>query len=171
MKVSGWIGRSFSFDFPAGLYPNVLARLRGTPARAAALVHPFEAAALTRRPASGKWSAQENIGHLSDLDGLWLRRVDDFLAGAAVLSAWDVTNQATTDANYNAREIEDVLAGLATIRTELLRRCEDLTPPDFERVALHPRLKKPMRLVDALWFSAEHDDHHLAIAWELLYRP
>jgi hypothetical protein len=31
-------------------------------------------------------------------------------------------------------------------------------------------LKTPMRLVDHLYFVAEHDDHHLAGIWELLNR-
>jgi hypothetical protein len=33
---------------------------------------------------------------------------------------------------------------------------------------LHPRLKQPMRLVDHLYFVAEHDDHHLARIWEMI---
>ena len=35
---------------------------------------------------------------------------------------------------------------------------------------LHPRLKQPMRLVDHLYFVAEHDDHHLAKIWEMISR-
>jgi hypothetical protein len=38
----------------------------------------------------------------------------------------------------------------------------------FARSMLHPRLKKPMRLVDHLHFAAEHDDHHLAKIWDLI---
>jgi hypothetical protein len=33
---------------------------------------------------------------------------------------------------------------------------------------LHPRLKQPMRLVDHLYFVAEHDDHHLATIREMM---
>jgi hypothetical protein len=29
-------------------------------------------------------------------------------------------------------------------------------------------LRTPMRLVDHLYFVAEHDDHHLARIWDLL---
>jgi hypothetical protein len=29
-------------------------------------------------------------------------------------------------------------------------------------------MKTPMRLVDHLYFAAEHDDHHLARIWELI---
>jgi hypothetical protein len=38
----------------------------------------------------------------------------------------------------------------------------------FARTIPHPRLKTPMRLVDHLYFAAEHDDHHLARIWELV---
>jgi hypothetical protein len=34
----------------------------------------------------------------------------------------------------------------------------------------HPRLRRPLRLVDWLYFLAEHDDHHLAKAREILRR-
>jgi len=33
---------------------------------------------------------------------------------------------------------------------------------------VHPRLKQPMRLVDHLFFVAEHDDHHMARIWEMI---
>jgi hypothetical protein len=32
-------------------------------------------------------------------------------------------------------------------------------------------MKTPMRLVDHLFFVAEHDDHHLARIWQLINRP
>jgi hypothetical protein len=32
----------------------------------------------------------------------------------------------------------------------------------IERAAKHPRLGKPMRLIDLVLFVAEHDEHHLA---------
>lgn len=49
-----------------------------------------------------------------------------------------------------------------------MRQAEAVDPALFARAILHPRLKKPMRLVDHLYFVAEHDDHHLAFIWELL---
>ena len=38
----------------------------------------------------------------------------------------------------------------------------------LERTARHPRLGTPMRLIDIAFFTAEHDDHHLARITELL---
>jgi hypothetical protein len=36
------------------------------------------------------------------------------------------------------------------------------------RKALHPRINRPIRLVDMCFFAAEHDDHHLAAIHDLL---
>ena len=36
-----------------------------------------------------------------------------------------------------------------------------------QRTALHPRLKEQIRVIDLVFFIAEHDDHHLARISEL----
>jgi hypothetical protein len=51
----------------------------------------------------------------------------------------------------------------------LANRIANIEPASVSRTMLHPRLKKPMRLVDHLYFAAEHDDHHLAWIWALLH--
>jgi hypothetical protein len=38
----------------------------------------------------------------------------------------------------------------------------------FARSAIHPRLNIPMRLVDFVFFEAEHDDYHFTRINELL---
>jgi len=114
-----------------------------------------------------KWSAQEHAGHLLDLESLWMARVDDFLAGGDTLTAADLNNRKTHEANHNARPLTDILADFRKARLRLVDRVEEFQPEMFARAMLHPRLKKPMRLVDHLYFVAEHDDHHLAKIWEL----
>ena len=47
-------------------------------------------------------------------------------------------------------------------REALVARLEDLAPGDFDRTAMHPRLRQPMRVVDMMLFHAEHDDAHFA---------
>jgi hypothetical protein len=61
----------------------------------------------------------------------------------------------------------DVLQHFDAARAHFLARLDELAPADFSRTALHPRLQTPMRLVDGLYFSAEHDDHHLVWIWEI----
>lgn len=165
-EVPSWFERKFTFAFPVEVYPNLLVRLRGTPARLEELTRGLSREQLVRKP-EGKWSIQENAGHLLDLEPLWLARVGDFLAGAETLTAADLTNRATHEARHNDRPLVEILAALEAARRTLVERLDALTGADFAGVALHPRLKTPMRLVDHLYFIAEHDDHHLARIWEL----
>lgn len=166
-QVSIWFERKFEFSFPVELYPNLLARLRGTPARLDEIFHGRSAKLLVRRP-DEKWSAQEHAGHLLDLEPLWLARVGDYVAGSGELTATDLLNRKTDEANHNARPLKEILVDFRTARKELLWQVGELEASLFARSIPHPRLKTPMRLVDHLFFVAEHDDHHLARIWELL---
>lgn len=119
------------------------------------------------KPGSG-WSAQEHAGHLLDLEPLWLARVGDYVGEAAQLTPADLKNTKTEEANHNGRAVAEILQDFRSARMRLLRGVDGLGPEMFGRVLPHPRLKQPMRLVDHLYFVAEHDDHHLARISELL---
>jgi hypothetical protein len=156
-----WFDRSFTFDLPLGAFPGVIERLRGTPARAAELVAGVPAEVLTHR-VYGKWSPQEHIAHLSDLGILDDKRLGDFLAGASDLTVADLQNRTTETADHNRQPIAVVLERLRMGRMDLVRRMDALTEVEVGRIAIHPRLKQPMRLMDWAIFVAGHDDHHLA---------
>jgi uncharacterized damage-inducible protein DinB len=166
-EIPKWFERKFEFTFPVEQYPNLCARLRGTPARLDDIFSGCAREILVRKP-NEKWSAQEHAGHLLDLDPLWLARVSDFQQGGRELTAADLTNRKTQEANHNARPLEQILAEFRSARGTLLDRLEQIEAPLFSRSMLHPRLKTPMRLVDHLYFVAEHDDHHLAHVWALV---
>ncbi|HKW17335.1 MAG TPA: DinB family protein [Terriglobales bacterium] len=162
-----WFERKFEFNFPGEQFPNLCVRLRGTPARLEEMLRDIPHAALIRK-SDGKWSAQEQAGHLLDLEPLWMGRVTDFLTEGQVLTVADLTNQKTDAANHNATPLEKILAEFRAARLDLVKRIQQLEPRAFSRSMLHPRLKQPMRLIDHLYFVAEHDDHHLARIWELI---
>ncbi|MHC4100033.1 MAG: DinB family protein [Planctomycetota bacterium] len=162
-----WTERTFHFDFPADLYPELLERLRGTPARAEEIARSVPPYLLARRDGD-TWSIQENLAHLADVESLFTGRLDDFDAGAEMLRPADMTNRATHEADHNARPIASVLSDLRACREALVARLEALPPSDFAREALHPRLNKPMRVVDMMLFQAEHDDYHFARIRELI---
>lgn len=166
-QVPVWFERKFEFSFPVELRPNLLARLRGTPARVEEVFRDRSREILIEK-AQEKWSAQEHAGHLLDLEPLWLARLGDYLAGSAQLTATDLKNRKTDEANHNARPQEQILAEFRAARAKLLKRVDELDASLFTRAIPHPRLKTPMRLVDHLYFVAEHDDHHLARVWELV---
>ena len=165
-----WTERRFTFAFPAGFYAEAIERLRGTPARLEERVRGLSTHVLVRRH-EGHWSIQENVGHLLDLESLWAGRIDDYEHGADTLRAADITNRATTEADHNRSEIGGLLAGFRRAREATVARLDAMDTALFERSALHPRLKVPMRLVDAIDFTAHHDDYHLATITALLRRP
>ena|SRR5579875_3718030 len=168
--VTTWFERKFDLSIPIELLPNLLARLRGSPARLEDLLRSQTPQVLTRQ-FGGKWSAQEEAGHLLDLEPLWLARVRDYLAECPELTAADLTNRKTHEANHNAHSMNEILAGFRVAREQLLNQVNGLDQAVFVRAIPHPRLKTPMRLADHLYFVAEHDDHHLARIWELVNRP
>lgn len=166
-RMPVWFERKFEFSLPVELLPNLSARLRGTPVRLEETLHGRPHEILIRKTRE-KWSAQEHAGHLLDLEPLWLARVGDYLAASDQLTATDLTNRKTDEANHNARPLKQILADFRAARERLLKRVDELDPSLFARAIPHPRLKTPMRLVDHLYFVAEHDDHHLARIWELV---
>jgi uncharacterized damage-inducible protein DinB len=166
-QVPVWFERKFEFSFPVELYPNLCARLRGTPARLEQALRGRSREILITKTQE-KWSAQEHAGHLVDLESLWLARVGDYVTGSEQLTVADLRNRKTDEANHNARLLEQILTEFRTAREGLLKRVDALDGSLFARAIPHPRLKTPMRLVDHLYFVAEHDDHHLARIWELV---
>ncbi len=161
--VLPWLEYRWDFGFPVGMFRAVVERLRGTPARLEELVDGVGPTSLRMRPDDGSWSAQEHAGHLVSVERLWQRRLDEFAAGAAVLTAADMGNRATEEAAYGDLEAEEILAAFRAARRRTVDTLDRLGLADAARVAHHPRLDRPMRLVDLCVFAAEHDDHHLAV--------
>jgi len=161
-----WFERAFEFHFPIGVFPCIIERLRGTPARCEELIRSFPPKILTIQ-INNTWSIQEHVGHLYDLDELHVGRVDDFLSHEKVLRPTDVRNKKTYDAHHNAVPIQTLLRQFREARQHFVHRLELLDEEQAALVAEHPRLRQPMRLVDMAYFVAEHDDHHLARMTEL----
>jgi DinB superfamily len=166
MNVPRWFDRKFDFRLPLELRPNLCTRLRGTPARLEETVRGRSHNILVTKPGA-KWLPQEHAGHLLDLEPLWLARVEDYVAGNDQLAAADLTNRRTIEANHNAAPLEQIVSKFRAEKNRLLKRVGELDSSLFTRRGVHPRLKTSMRLIDHLYFVAEHDDHHLARIWEL----
>jgi uncharacterized damage-inducible protein DinB len=161
-----WTDRTFRFDLPEALFPVIVERLRGTPARIEDKVRSLPFNLLTQRDGDA-WSIQEHIGHLLDLDELHTARLDDFLSGAEVLRPADMTNRKTWEAHHNDRPLADLLTAFRRERLHFVARLDAWDPDLLALTARHPRLHQPMRVLDMAYFTAEHDDHHLAKMTEL----
>ena len=158
-----WLDRKFAFDQQVGVFPVLLERLRGTCMRAKELALHYPEAMLAARLAD-KWSVKEHIGHLTDLERLDNQRLHEFLNRVGVLSAADMENRRTENGGHRSNPIANIIAKLERGRTPFIGRLEALTENEVAIVAVHPRLQKPIRLLDWVYFLAEHDDHHLALA-------
>jgi uncharacterized damage-inducible protein DinB len=166
-----WFERRFSFEhLSESDFPFLVERLRGAPARVEDKTRALAPALLTRREGEA-WSIQEHVGHLLDLDALHAARLDDYRAGADVLRAADLQNRQTYEARYNERPLAEVVLAFRLQRDRFVERLAAWPPEALGASALHPRLQQPMRLVDMLYFVAEHDDHHLASMTELASTP
>ena len=163
-----WTERKFSFDYPVSKWPDLLERVRGTPARIEERVRGLSRDVLTRRRDGQGWSIQENVGHLLDLECLPMQRIEEILSGKAALVAADMSNRKTHEAGHNAKDIRALLGEFRAGRTKLVARFDTLDEADWGKSGLHPRLQQPMRIVDIAYFTAEHDDYHVARIGELI---
>ena len=161
IKKINWVDRKFNFDFPVALFPNIVERLRGTPARVEEMIVALPQEILTKKDGAG-WSIKEQIGHLTDLDELHYGRLEDYKNKVKILRPADMTNAKTNMANHNSVPTAELLQNFRTERFRFINQIEEVDEEAAAVVAEHPRLKQPMRLIDMLFFIAEHDDHHLA---------
>ena len=96
-----------------------------------------------------------------------MMRLDDFEAGREALAPADLANRKTHEANHNAKTIANILAEFRKERIAFVARLGSYDQAFVNRVALHPRLNQKIRVIDLVFFIAEHDDHHLARISEL----
>ncbi len=170
MQQIKWFDRQFDFSFKQNIFPAIIERLDGTSIRLKTKIEQIPSELLEFKP-HGKWSIKENIGHLIDLEPLWQKRLDDIMEKNEYLRSADLENKKTDFAQHNKTEINVLLSQFQEVRKLTLNKLVELTERDVYKYALHPRLKKPMRIMDLFLFVAEHDDHHLARISEIKNYP
>jgi hypothetical protein len=73
MQKTEWFNRRFPLIEDNGILPFIIERLSGTPARIEETAFKLTAVQLTLKP-DKRWSIKEEIGHLADLEPLWLSK-------------------------------------------------------------------------------------------------
>jgi|SRR5215831_18170431 len=134
-----------------------------------AALHGVPEEAILEPPASGKWSALENLAHLARYHEILLERIDRIL-----------TEQDPTFTRYRAEEdpqweawrglsYKEVAAKLASLREVLVRRLKSLSDKDYERTGVHSKFGV-MPLSLWLEFFLVHEAHHLYLVLQLVCR-
>jgi uncharacterized damage-inducible protein DinB len=158
---TAWTERKFEFNQPIGIFPIIVERLRGAPIRLQAMLTNATKETLSQK-AGEKWSVIEQINHLCNCEEIWLRRVEDILARK------EIFERRVLKTELQSEDIEILLNNFSAARKKLISRVENLDEQTASLTINHPRLQKPIRLMDSLFSTAEHDDHHLAKIRELL---
>jgi uncharacterized damage-inducible protein DinB len=163
MRRTAWFDRRFPRVEDNGLLPGILERLEGTAVRLRSLLAAVERASSVNEG----WSVAQEVGHLVDLEPLWLRRAHDIMRDEPVLTVADLSNRATNEGDHDRWPVAQLLERFEDARRAFVRTMREANADDLERSAQHPRLGTSMRLVDLAYCVAEHDDHHLARVREL----
>ena len=167
MQRTKWIERKFTFNLSENELAKVLEKLNATISNLKQLVSSLSDSQLKKK-VDTKWSIQEHIGHLGDLEELHEGRIDDFINRKEILRAADMSNAKTNFANHNQASIQDLINNFTKKRDNFISRLSKLDVETQKFKSLHPRLQIMMRPIDMAFFTAEHDDHHLTTIREIL---
>lgn len=155
-----WFERKFDFKNLNATPHTVLERIKATPIKIQHRLKNVSESALIKK--EGAWSIKENIGHLTDLEPIWTGRIKDILDKKEYLREIDLSNKKTEEANHNSQKLQDLITNFSSERKRLVEIAENNFSDFLKLQSIHPRLGIKMRMIDLLYFVAEHDDHHLA---------
>ena len=169
MGTEKWFDRKFNFfELGPDDYGEIYMRLKAAPDRLRAAVAGLAEGVLVKKPEGG-WSIKEHAGHLWIMEPIWRVRFHDIEDRKPELSAADLSNRATTEANFNSKRISALLDQFVAERNTTLALLDNMEVLDESRTSMHPRLQQPMRMIDLAYFVAEHDDHHIQRIREIAF--
>jgi len=117
---------------------------------------------IDRRPASGKWSARENLAHIGRYHEIFLERLRRILAETSPQFARYRAEEDPGWQEWASKPLEVVRSQLAALRLKLIDRIASLQAFDYARVGIH-RVFGEMTLSLWLEFFLVHEAHHLYV--------
>jgi uncharacterized damage-inducible protein DinB len=162
-----WFDRKFDLSFGMDKYPQLLYRLEQAPIQFSQILSTLPEEVQILKP-NGKWSIKENIGHLTVLEPLWQTRFQEIKEGKFEMSPADLKNTLTNQMGFNSHPLAELLQMFSVERNKTIGLLGKLEQSDFSKTSIHPRLQQPMRIVDMMYFVAEHDQHHLDVMLNII---
>jgi len=117
---------------------------------------------IDRRPASGKWSARENLAHIGRYHEIFLERVRSILAETSPQFARYRAEEDPGWQEWASRPPEVVRSQLSAMRLKLIDTIAGLQAADYARVGIHSSFGE-MTLSLWLEFFLVHEAHHLYV--------
>ncbi len=124
-----------------------------------------DAASIKRRPASGKWSAHENLAHLARIHEVYLERIRRILSEERPALPRYKAEEDPEWPQWAALPTEEVLQRLQTLRRQLLEVVGRLSAAQLGRVGIHPSVGG-MTIPEWIEFFMLHEAHHLYAAMQ-----
>lgn len=123
--------------------------------------------AVGQRPASGKWSAHENLAHLARYHEVFLARLRRMLAEDKPRLRRYRAEEDPEWPQWAALSTEDVLRRLRALRAELNEAVRHLSPDHLSRTGVHSSFGE---MAIPLWieFFLLHEAHHLYVVMQRL---
>ncbi|MBC8162773.1 MAG: DinB family protein [Roseiflexaceae bacterium] len=135
-----------------------LAALEAFPAALRAQVASLDDATLRFRPA-GEWSAIENVGHLIDIESVWMGRYQQMLSAENPAFPRVDVDEIVRRAEYQNKNLDNLLQTFAGLRAEAIPFLRMLKPMHLDRPGVHP-VRGPMTVASGIGIHANHDQLH-----------
>ncbi len=124
-----------------------------------------DAAVMRRRPASGKWSAHENLAHLARIHEIYLERIRRILSEERPQLPRYTAEDDPEWPRWVRMSTEEVVQRLTALRDELVRVVTPLSLDRLNRIGVHSALGG-MTIPEWIEFFLLHEAHHLYAAMQ-----
>lgn len=158
-SATQWFDRKFELGLGVEQFDGLLDRLAKFPTVIKQTLDVCSDAVTTIKP-DGKWSVNEHVGHLFLLEPLWRKRFQDIKDSLEKMPPADLNNTATDESSFNGFPVNDLVDRFHAERERTLLLLQGFSPEDLSKKSIHPRLDRPMSIIDLMYFVAEHDEHH-----------
>lgn len=134
--------------------------LAAFPAALQQQLHGHSDTALRHRPA-GEWSSIENVGHLIDIEAIWMGRFQQMLSTENPTFLPADVDEMVRQHDYQHKDLANLLHTFAELRVATIGFLRGLKPLHLERPGIHP-LRGPMTVASGIGIMANHDRLHSA---------
>lgn len=141
---------------------SIAVRLRAQLETLSLLLAEARPEAVTRRPASGKWSALENLAHLARHLEVFIQRIQRILTDESPRLARYRAEEDPEWPKWSAMPTDEVLRRLVGLRRELIQLLQGLSREQLDRVGVHPTFGE-MTIPMWIEFFLLHEAHHLYV--------
>lgn len=132
-----------------------------SPKEIAAAVSGLAPAVLRYKPAPGKWSIQEILGHLADVEIIYAHRLRQMLADKEPVIAPIDQDAWARHLGYLETPAPELVALYGLNRHHNVRLLKRLKPEDLARTAFHPEIQGNVTVADLVGRMSAHGANHL----------